>query len=136
MTHLPRMLAASDPTVPDPNGLPGTAGLFAPDSAAPWHADLVLLAADLGLLVLGVGILLCILRLLKGPHLADRAVAVDTIAIHLIGVVVLYTLKIDSLVLFDGILILSLLGFAGTLAMAQYVMRPHIRRRAAALSTP
>jgi hypothetical protein len=33
-------------------------------------------------------------------------------------------------VLFDGVLVLSLLGFAGTIAVAHYIVRPHVRRRA------
>jgi multicomponent K+:H+ antiporter subunit F len=78
---------------------------------------------DFGILVIVLGMFLCIARLLRGPHLADRALAVDTIAIHLIGLVILLTLRLNSLVLFDGALVLSLLGFAGTIAIAQYIVR-------------
>jgi hypothetical protein len=61
--------------------------------------------------------------------LLDRALALDTIAIHLIGLVILLTIRFGSLVFFDGALILSLLGFAGTIAVAQYIGRMHLRRR-------
>lgn len=85
--------------------------------------------ADFGILVMVVGFLLCLVRLVRGPHLADRALALDTIAIHLIGIVVLFTMRVHSLVLFDGVLVLSLLGFAGSIAVAQYIVRLHFQKK-------
>ncbi len=87
--------------------------------------SLVGYAVDLGLLVLAVGMLLCLYHLLKGPHMADRALAADTLAIHLIGLVLLVSIRSQVLVFLDGILVLSLLSFAGTVAAAQYIARPH-----------
>jgi multicomponent K+:H+ antiporter subunit F len=92
-----------------------------------WSHRLVDLTVDLGIVVIVVGMLLCIARMVRGPHLADRAVSLDTIAIHLIGLVILLTIRLNSLILFDGVLVLSLLGFAGAIAVAQYIARPHLR---------
>ena len=97
-----------------------------------WHGTLVNFGLDAGIVVLVAAIAMCLVRLLRGPHLADRAVAVDTMATQLVGLVVLFTLRIDALVLFDGVLVLSLIGFAGTVAMAQYLIRRALRRRARA----
>lgn len=97
--------------------------------AAGWTQTMVEWTTDVGIVAIVAGMGLCIVRLVRGPHLADRALAVDTIAVHLIGLVILLTLRLDSLVLFDGVLVLSLLGFAGTVAVAQYILRPHLRRR-------
>jgi multicomponent K+:H+ antiporter subunit F len=94
-----------------------------------WSATLVQWAISIGLVSIMVGIFFCLDRVVRGPHLADRAIALDTIAIHMIGLVALFTIQLDSLVLFDGALVLSLLGFAGTVAVAQYLVRPHLRRR-------
>jgi multisubunit Na+/H+ antiporter MnhF subunit len=91
--------------------------------------QLVTISIDVGIVVLVLGFLLCLGRLLRGPHLADRALAMDIIAVHLIGMVVLFTLRINSMALFDGILVLSLIGVVGTLAVAQYIARPHVGRR-------
>src|SRR5690606_8848235 len=90
---------------------------------------LVAISVEVGLVLMVVGILLCLARLLIGPHLADRAMALDIIAVHLIGIVTLFTMRLDSLLLMDGVLVLSLLGFAGTIAVAQYIIRPHVRKR-------
>lgn len=97
--------------------------------AIPWHEAMVDRTVDIGIVIVAIGILICMVRLFRGPHLADRAIALDTIAVHVIGLVILLTLRIDSLVLFDGALVLSLVGFAGTVAVAQYMVRGYRRRR-------
>lgn len=93
--------------------------------AATWHGSLVQWTEEFAIIVIVIGMFMCVYRLLRGPHVADRALAVDVVAIQLIGLVILLTMTLGSLVLFDGILVLSLLGFAGTVAMAQYIGRPH-----------
>ncbi len=95
-----------------------------------WDELLVDCVVDVGWVVLAAGILLCVLVVVRGPHLADRAIALDTIAIHVIGLLLLFTLRIDSLLLFDGALVLSLVGFAGTVGVAQYIIRSRSRRPA------
>ncbi len=97
-------------------------------ATASWHGAMVDRTVEAGILLVALGIAVCLIRLVRGPHLADRAIALDTIGIHVIGFVILLTLRIDSLVLFDGALVLSLVGFAGTVAVAQYIIRPHRRR--------
>ncbi len=92
-------------------------------------AKAVMWTLDLGIVLIAAGMLGCIYRLMRGPHLADRAMAVDTLAIHLIGAVLLLGIRMGTLVFVDGILVLSLLGFAGTVAMAQYIARPYLKPR-------
>lgn len=95
---------------------------------AHWHVQLVSGCVTFGLVVTTVCMFLCIYRVLMGPHIADRALAVDTLGINLIALVVLLSLKFQTLIFFDGILVLSLVGFAGGVAMAQYIGRPHLRK--------
>jgi multisubunit Na+/H+ antiporter MnhF subunit len=95
-----------------------------------WHRGLIVVLADVGFVVVIVGIALCTVRVLRGPHLADRAAAVDTIAVQLVGLVVLLTLRQGSLALFDGVLVLSMIGFAGSVGMAQYMIRRAVARQA------
>ncbi|MCC6239670.1 MAG: K+/H+ antiporter subunit F [Phycisphaerales bacterium] len=99
-------------------------------ASSTWHEYMVEVTVEIGILIVAVGILVCLIRLFRGPHLADRAIALDTLVIQVIGLVILLTLRINSLVLFDGALVMSLVGFTGTVAVAQYIVRPHRRRRA------
>lgn len=105
-----------------------------PAHGMPWHVQLVHWTLTLGLVVTCAGMGLCIYRLIAGPHIADRAISVDTMAIQLIALVILLSLKWETLMFFDGILVLSLVGFAGAVAMAQYIGRPHLKKKSQAAS--
>ena len=83
---------------------------------------------DFGIVVILVGMVLCLARLLRGPHLADRALSADALITHLVGLVLLFTTRSETLLLFDGALVLSLLGFVTTVAAAQYIVRGRLRR--------
>jgi multisubunit Na+/H+ antiporter MnhF subunit len=89
---------------------------------------LTALTTEISIVIVIAGILLCVLRMLKGPHLADRALAADTIAVHLVALIVLLTIRFDTLAFFDGALIVSLLGFTTTVAMAQFIIRRRLRQ--------
>jgi len=84
--------------------------------AIPW-------TVDLGIATLCAGMLVCLWRLMRGPHLADRAVALDTLGVQLIGLVLLFSIRFATILFLDGVLVLSLLGFAGTVAIGQYIAR-------------
>ncbi|MBI1337701.1 MAG: K+/H+ antiporter subunit F [Phycisphaera sp.] len=82
-----------------------------------------------GIVALAGCMLMCVVRTLRGPSLADRALAVDTFAVTLIGMVILLAMRFRVLYFIDGVLVLSLLSFAGTVAMAFYIGRPHVKKR-------
>ena len=90
--------------------------------------SLVAYTIDFGIVVIVVGMALCVARLLRGPHLADRALSADALVTHLMALVILFTIRAETLLLFDGVLVLALLGFVTTVAAAQYIARPHLRR--------
>lgn len=90
-------------------------------------AQVVQALATGGLAVLAVSILLCLFRLTRGPSTADRGAALDVIGVQLVGIIILLTMRSGSLLYVDGILIVSLLAFAGTIAVAQFVARPFMR---------
>lgn len=82
--------------------------------------------ASVGVVVMSIGLGLCLWRIIRGPHFADRAVGADAIGVQLIGLVAVLVIRSESLVFVDGILVLSLLSFAGTVAAAQFLARPHV----------
>jgi len=86
-------------------------------------------AIDGCIIIVALGMLFCVIRLLKSKHLADRALAADTLAIELIGLVILMGMRFSTSAFIDGILVLSLLNFASTVAMSQYIARPHLRQK-------
>lgn len=85
------------------------------------------LAATAGLWLLSVAICLCFARLVIGPTLPDRVVALDMIATLLVGMFVLSgieELRAESVRI---AMALALLNFVGTIAFAAYVSRRDVR---------
>ena len=75
------------------------------------------------LLIIGLGILLCFLRMLKGPTASDRAVAVDTITTTVVALLVLLGFVFKRYVYLDVSLVYSLLAFVGLVAIARFLER-------------
>lgn len=79
--------------------------------------------AVLSIIVLSLSILMCIYRLIKGPSLPDRVIALDTIGINLIGIVALLSMHQKTQAYFGFILLLGILGFIGTVAFSKFLER-------------
>jgi len=96
-------------------------------AGGPWFdrvAEVALLyTIDVGIVLIAVAIVLCLVRVLRGPNLIDRGVASDTVAVQVAALVLLITIRTETLIAFDAVLIVSILGFVSTLAFAQYVGR-------------
>ncbi|HEV2129503.1 MAG TPA: monovalent cation/H+ antiporter complex subunit F [Longimicrobiaceae bacterium] len=73
------------------------------------------------LAVLGISILLCVIRAVKGPSLFDRVMAFDAIALNVVGAILLVSILLHSDVFMDVVLVVALLGFLGTTSLAAYL---------------
>ena len=65
-------------------------------------------------------------RLLRGPDLPDRVLALDTLYINSLALLVLYGIHADSALYFEAALLIALLGFVATVAVAKYLLRGDI----------
>lgn len=75
-------------------------------------------------LVLGmltVAMFLAFYRLVRGPSLPDRVVALDLIVMLAVGYITVYDIATDLAVFLDVAIVLALLSFLGTVAFARYV---------------
>jgi multicomponent Na+:H+ antiporter subunit F len=72
---------------------------------------------------LGVALLLVMIRLIKGPTLPDRVVALDIISVLGIGFVATYCVGTGRSAYLDVGIVLGLLVFLGTVAFARYLER-------------
>jgi len=73
------------------------------------------------LTIIGFGITLCLLRMLKGPTAADRAVAVDTMATITTALLVLLGFISQRYVYLDVALVYAVLTFIGSVAIARFL---------------
>ena len=80
-------------------------------------------AASLALVLLGTAMLLAGYRLWRGPDVLDRILALDTLYVNALALVVVIGVRLDDAVYFEAALVIGLLGFAGTVALARYLLR-------------
>jgi multicomponent Na+:H+ antiporter subunit F len=73
------------------------------------------------LVVVAIGIGLCMVRALRGPTLFDRVLAFDCLALNMVGAILLISLLLHTDAFLDVVLVVALLGFLGTVALATYL---------------
>ena len=81
------------------------------------------LALNFALGAVSVSMLLCAWRLLRGPEITDRLLALDTLYINTVALVILLGLRWQTALLFEAALIVAMLGFVSTVALARYLSR-------------
>ncbi|WP_374702912.1 Na(+)/H(+) antiporter subunit F1 [Bacillus sp. T33-2] len=62
-----------------------------------------------------------IYRVIKGPSVPDRVVALDSIGINLISIIALVSILLKTSAFLDIILLLGILAFIGTVAFSKYL---------------
>jgi len=65
-------------------------------------------------------------RLLRGPTLPDRILALDTMSVNALALLVLVGLRIGSQHYFEVALLIALLGFVGTVVLSKFILRGDI----------
>lgn len=78
------------------------------------------------LLILCLALLLALARLLDGPDMPDRILALDTLYINALALLVLFGIWLDSELVFEAALLIAIMGFIGTVAVAKYLLRGDI----------
>ncbi|MCK4448555.1 MAG: cation:proton antiporter [Candidatus Marinimicrobia bacterium] len=73
------------------------------------------------LVIIGLGVVLCLLRMLKGPTAPDRAVALDTAVTVTTALLVLIGFMLHRQVYLDVSLVYAVLTFVGSVAIARYL---------------
>jgi multicomponent Na+:H+ antiporter subunit F len=70
-----------------------------------------------------IGIFCAMARLVLGPSLADRVVALDAIGVLAVGIIAAYDIATDQPVLLDAATAVALVAFLATVAFAHYLER-------------
>ncbi|MBB6365462.1 MULTISPECIES: K+/H+ antiporter subunit F [Xanthomonas] len=76
--------------------------------------------------VVALAMLLALWRLLRGPTVPDRILALDTLSVTAIAELMLFGMYLDSPVYFEAALIIAMLGFGSTVVLSKYVLRRDI----------
>ena len=80
-------------------------------------------AGTLSMAMAIAGMFLALIRLMRGPSLADRVVALDAIGVLSVGFIATYDISTDQPVLLDAATAVALVAFLATVAFAHYLER-------------
>jgi len=78
------------------------------------------------LVLMSLSVLLTVARLIKGPDLPDRVLALDTLYINALALIVLFGIWLGSGLFFEAALLIAVMGFVSTVAVAKYLLRGDI----------
>ena len=81
------------------------------------------MALDFATLAVSLAMVLCGVRLFRGPDMPDRILAFDTLYVNVVALVILLGVRWQTEMMFEAALIVAMLGFVGTVALARYLTR-------------
>lgn len=84
------------------------------------------LAIPIAFALMAGALLLNLWRVLRGPDLPDRILALDTLYVNSIALLVLFGIHLDTAIYFEAALLIAMMGFVGTVAIAKYLLRGDI----------
>lgn len=81
----------------------------------------LMVVLDVGLWAVVASVVVTTWRLVRGPSLADRVLALDTLSINAIACIVLFGLKLQSDAFFEAALLVAMMGFVGTVSLSKHM---------------
>ncbi len=72
---------------------------------------------------MGIAFVLCLWRLIVGPDLPDRILALDTLYVNAVSFLIVLGIRNQSPILFEAALLIALMGFVGTVALTRFLAR-------------
>ncbi|EJY96343.1 Na(+)/H(+) antiporter subunit F1 [Staphylococcus arlettae] len=75
----------------------------------------------IALVIVSLSMLAMLVRVILGPSLADRVVALDAMGIQLMAIVALFSIFLGTTYMIVAILLVGILAFLGTAVFAKYM---------------
>jgi multicomponent K+:H+ antiporter subunit F len=76
--------------------------------------------------LLGVAMMCATFRILRGPRAQDRVVGFDTLYVNAMLLLVTFGIRSGAAIYFEAALLIALLGFVGTVALAKFLLRGEV----------
>ena len=83
------------------------------------------IVVQVGVVALVVGIGMAMVRMVRGPEVADRVLAAAVLSLEVVGLVILLAIDQQRSLSLDVALLVLIVGFASTLAFAQFIGATH-----------
>lgn len=76
--------------------------------------------------MIACAMILCLYRMVRGPDITDRILALDTLYINTIALLVLLGINAGNSAYLEAALLIAAMGFVGTVALSKYLLRGNI----------
>lgn len=83
-------------------------------------------ALGICLIAITISMFMCLIRLVLGPSVIDRLLALDTLFLNTTCLVIVLGIYWATTNLFEGALLIAMLGFVSTAALARYFTTGHV----------
>lgn len=87
---------------------------------------MIAIASLVALGAVSLAMILNVYRLVRGPDLTDRILALDTLVINSIALVVLAGILFETTIYFEVALLFAMVGFLTTVAFCKYLLRGNV----------
>ena len=87
---------------------------------------MISIAINIAFIAVTLSQLLAMVRVVLGPTTGDRILALDTLVINAIALIILLGMRAGTQIYFESAMIIAMLGFVSTVAIARFVLRGDI----------
>jgi multicomponent K+:H+ antiporter subunit F len=87
---------------------------------------MIAIASTVALVAIGAAMLMNVYRLLVGPDVTDRVLALDTLVINAIALVILAGIHYSTMIYFEAALLFAMVGFLTSVAYCKYLLRGNV----------
>ena len=81
---------------------------------------------DIAMVICAFNFLAFLFRVLRGPAVADRAVAMDSCGTAVMALIVIYSMRQGTDLYMSCVLVIAILGFSGMVALSKYIQSGNI----------
>lgn len=102
--------------------------LFGEATVNPFLQNLHILPVflDIAMVICSFNLLCFLYRVIKGPALADRAIAMDSCGVTVMSLIVIYSIRQGTNLYMSCALVIAILGFIGMVALSKYIQGGNI----------
>jgi multicomponent K+:H+ antiporter subunit F len=89
-------------------------------------SGLLTVAITITLLLYVAAMALGLMRLMRGPSAQDRVLALDFLFVVAMLIMLVLAIRYDSSMYFEGALLMAMLGFVSSVALAKFLLRGEV----------
>ncbi|SDZ12715.1 K+/H+ antiporter subunit F [Nitrosomonas sp. Nm58] len=89
-------------------------------------ATILFWAITFAQIMLAIAMVLALTRMIKGPRAQDRVLGLDTLYVNSMLLILVFGIRTGNTLYFEVSLIIGILGFVATVALAKFLMRGEV----------